>query len=157
MVSEMLCLTPLPAYMCCSRRPYLPPGFPFAFATLCKISAYPARMRRLHSSPPQVSISPTSPKRGKPVTMKATGTLTKPLTSGSYSLAVKLGASEVYTHDGPLCGDSLAKVIQPSGTYTPTNYCCVVDTDVIRRTVSISFCFFFLFATPGCARFLVAF
>lgn len=139
----MRCLEPLPAYMCCSRRPYLPLGFPFALATLCNVSAYPARMPRLHSSPFQVSISPASPKRGKPVTMKATGTLTKPLTSGSYTLVVKLGASEVYTHDGPLCGDSSAKVIQHSGFYTPTNYCCVVDTDVIRRTVSISMCFFF--------------
>lgn len=43
--------------------------------------------------------------------MKATGTLTKPMSTGSYTLGVKLGSSEVYTHDGSLCGDSDAKVL----------------------------------------------
>ncbi|CAN0226430.1 unnamed protein product [Laminaria digitata] len=63
-----------------------------------------------------VTITPSSPKRGEPVSMKATGTLTKPMSTGSYTLGVKLGSSEVYTHDGSLCGDSDAKLPLGLGT-----------------------------------------
>ncbi|CAN0190144.1 unnamed protein product [Ascophyllum nodosum] len=57
-----------------------------------------------------VTVSPSSPKRGKTVTVTAVGTLTKPVSSGTYNLHVKLGSSEVYKHEGPICGDSTAKL-----------------------------------------------
>ena len=71
----------------------------------------PSRCRRVRTPRLSVTISPSSPKRGEPVSMKATGTLTKPMSAGSYTLGVKLGSSEVYKHDGSLCGDSDAKVL----------------------------------------------
>lgn len=57
-----------------------------------------------------VKVSPSSPKRGVPITVEATGTLTKPVSSGTYNLHVKLGSSEIYKHKGPICGDSTAEL-----------------------------------------------
>ncbi|CAM9145108.1 unnamed protein product [Pylaiella littoralis] len=60
-----------------------------------------------------VSVTPASPQRGKPISMKAKGTLTKPLPEASYDLQVKLGSAVVFQHTGSVCGDT--SVTMPLG------------------------------------------
>jgi C1A family cysteine protease len=56
----------------------------------------------------QIDVVPTSPARGKPVSLSAYGELTKPMDLGSYQLSVELGGSVVYQHKGSICGKSEA-------------------------------------------------
>lgn len=84
-----------------------------------------------------MTVSPSSPKRGEPVKVVANGILTKPVSSGSYDLHVKLGSSEIYKHEGPMCGDSSAEVI------ISLSFCNIKCTTMI-----LSFFVYMIFLTP---------
>lgn len=93
-----------------------------------------------------MKVSPSSPKRGEPVKVVAKGILTKPVSSGSYDLHVKLGSSEIYKHEGPMCGDSSAEVIISLSFYS-TNVPRWPSSFFVYMILLTLCCFTFLFAT----------
>lgn len=51
-----------------------------------------------------VVVEPTDVQKNQLVTLKASGILNKPTTSGTYQLTVTLSGAEVYSHSGSVCG-----------------------------------------------------
>jgi hypothetical protein len=57
-----------------------------------------------------VVITPTDVEKNSPISMKATGILNKPTSSGKYNLNVKYAGATLYSHEGNICGDETVGV-----------------------------------------------
>ncbi|KAG5178633.1 cathepsin L-like proteinase [Tribonema minus] len=71
-----------------------------------------------------VAVTPSEPARGKPVSLTATGVLTKPMLSGTHALSVKLAGMTVYQHQGTVCGDTEAALPLGLGHITMHGFSC---------------------------------
>ena len=85
-----------------------------------------------------VTLAPSDIKKGQPVSINATGTVNKPITSGAYVINVKLGGATLYSHKGNVCVSETVNLPLNVGTINLSGVGCPLNPGAAKFGVSVT-------------------
>jgi len=79
-------------------------------------------------------ISPDEITKNEEITQTITGTLTKPVQSGTFDIVVKMGGTEVYSNSGDVCGESTFDLPLNAGHFSFKGLSCPANPGPVTVT-----------------------
>jgi len=74
-------------------------------------------------------IYPTTPVKGQPLGLNATGTVSIPVKTANYAMTVSWNSVPLFSHNGDTCGDSTFELPLDVGSVTINGLTCPIAAD----------------------------